>query len=249
MNSIKTVADVQVADTATLIEFYNHHNAEKPVKKFADRKTAIARCEKLAHNLGLPEVAKVDSEGDEQAESNIKMPAANSGWGNLLGTPSPSIEVSEVTDEVIADEEEEAVVASQPSMLNLLLNGQTESQKVANEANKSRATHVVDGKKVDPNAKPEVEKDTGGRASNSAGVAASWARPDVFAARLKRDGVSVTINGATAEYTSTREAFRAYRLPSSKHIRFRMKLKAAGEAVFEWEGKTYLFKIVPAKGN
>lgn len=78
-------------------------------------------------------------------------------------------------------------------------------------------------------------------ASNSAGVAASWNDAEVRAARRTRDGVFVTLNGATTEHKSTREAFRHYRLPDLKHIRFRMKLKESRAETFELNGKKYDF--------
>ncbi len=82
------------------------------------------------------------------------------------------------------------------------------------------------------------------RKSNAAAIAASWANPDVYNARLKRDGVAVTANGKTAEFKSVRAAFAALNLPDSKHIRFRMKLKEAKSATFEWAGNSYRFDII-----
>jgi len=86
------------------------------------------------------------------------------------------------------------------------------------------------------------------KSANSLGVAASWADPEVAAARTKRHGVTVTFEGATTDYRSVREAFRHFRLPDSKHIKFRLGLKAAGVATFEWPvkgvAKKYEFKLV-----
>lgn len=71
------------------------------------------------------------------------------------------------------------------------------------------------------------------RASNSVGVALSWRNPEVRAARLVRDGVSVSYkdeNGNeldAGQYKSVAEAFRALRLPFEKHIKFRLALKAS----------------------
>lgn len=109
------------------------------------------------------------------------------------------------------------------------------------------------------NIKELQEKNGGGpiiaprpssRASNSAGVAASWVDSEVRSARLKRDGVQVSLDGAViAMYGSTREAFRALRLPDNKHIRFRLKLKESHRdnnetATFEHNGKKYVFAII-----
>jgi hypothetical protein len=82
------------------------------------------------------------------------------------------------------------------------------------------------------------------RTSNAAGIAASWLNPEVAAARLKRNGTEVTVDGVTTEYKSVAEAFRALTLPVEKHIRFRMRLKASGTEIFEHDGKQYHFKIV-----
>lgn len=90
------------------------------------------------------------------------------------------------------------------------------------------------------------------KASNSEGVAASWADNEVRASRLKRDSVTVEMDGQNlGVFKSTYEAFRTLRLPNNKHIRFRLKLKEAfrdkGEgATFEHNGKKYEFSIVPA---
>jgi hypothetical protein len=54
----------------------------------------------------------------------------------------------------------------------------------------------------------------------------------------------VTADGV--EYGSTTKAFEALKLPLGRHIKFRMKLKAAGKLAFEHDGKTYKFAIVAA---
>lgn len=75
----------------------------------------------------------------------------------------------------------------------------------------------------------------------SQAIAASWADPSVAAARMTRHGVVVTCNGSTGEFKSVRAAFSALGLPDSKHIRFRMKVKELGQAIFEHEGQKYHF--------
>jgi hypothetical protein len=62
----------------------------------------------------------------------------------------------------------------------------------------------------------------------SAAISASWADPDVRAARTAR--AKVRVGGVV--YRSVREAFQALGLPDSKHIRFRMDLKATGKESF-----------------
>ncbi len=82
------------------------------------------------------------------------------------------------------------------------------------------------------------------RKSNAAAIAKSWTNPDVYNKRLQRDGVAVTVNGKSSEFKSVRAAFAAFNLPDSKHIRFRMKLKEAKSATFEWAGQSYRFDII-----
>ncbi len=95
----------------------------------------------------------------------------------------------------------------------------------------------------------DIESRPLSHASNAAGVAASWKDPAVHAARLTRDGVTVTVDGKTTIHKSTREAFRFYRLMDSKHIRFRGILKAAKTATYEEGKKAYVFQIVGTDAN
>jgi hypothetical protein len=81
------------------------------------------------------------------------------------------------------------------------------------------------------------------RTTNADGVAASWKDSAVSTARLTRDGVNVTVGGVTTSHRSVNEAFRAHTLPTAKHIRFRLKLKASKAEVFEHEGRQYHFTI------
>jgi hypothetical protein len=79
---------------------------------------------------------------------------------------------------------------------------------------------------------------------NSKGVAQSWTNAAVRVARTTKNGVTVTFNGETTEHRSVAEAFRVFRLPFEKHIKFRLGLKAAGTSVFESGGKMYAFALV-----
>jgi hypothetical protein len=107
-----------------------------------------------------------------------------------------------------------------------------------------KATTTVHKQKIAPTIRKAPEAtDPEARSSNAAGVAKSWGDAAVKSARLARDGVNVTIDGKTTTHKSTREAFREYRLPDSKHIRFRLKLKASKNEMFEHEGLTYHFTI------
>ena len=73
----------------------------------------------------------------------------------------------------------------------------------------------------------------------AAAIAASWANPEVAAARAARATVTVTgpltsffLPDGGATYSSVAAAFRALQLPMGKHIKFRGELKAAGVRMF-----------------
>ena len=71
------------------------------------------------------------------------------------------------------------------------------------------------------------------------GIAESWKRPEVALARVTRN--TVVCNGE--EFQSVRAAFAAFGLPDSKHIKFRMALKAEGFKTFTHNGVDYKFII------
>lgn len=74
-----------------------------------------------------------------------------------------------------------------------------------------------------------------------AAIAASWQDPAVAAKRKQRSAVHVTGKGIDQQFSSVGKAFRELDLPSKKDIRFRMKLKEAGEL----EEFGYKWKIIP----
>ncbi|BAM37074.1 hypothetical protein PPSN_gp78 [Pseudomonas phage SN] len=78
----------------------------------------------------------------------------------------------------------------------------------------------------------------------SAAIANSWKDPEVARKRTERHGVAVTVKGKRGEFKSCNAAFIEFGLPSSKCIRFRMQLKAAGKMTFEHEGVKYNFEII-----
>lgn len=81
----------------------------------------------------------------------------------------------------------------------------------------------------------------------------SWTDPNVFEARVTRHRVFVTTHQGmeptpetaveTGEYRSTQAAFDALRLPGSKAVRFRMRLKESGKLAFQFGDKTYAFEL------
>ena len=83
-----------------------------------------------------------------------------------------------------------------------------------------------------------LERDGSFGASRAAAIAASWAKPEVAAARASRHHVIAM----GVEYRSTQAAFRALKLPMSKMIPVRMELKAKGAVTFN----SVKFKLVEA---
>jgi hypothetical protein len=94
--------------------------------------------------------------------------------------------------------------------------------------------------KVKPAKAKAAPKAPSEHADRSAAISASWKDPAVHAKRIERTAVKV----AGQEFPSVRTAFLALSLPLSRHIRFRIALKASGAEVFEHEGKKYKFAVV-----
>jgi hypothetical protein len=243
---MKSIAQIRAIEkTADLVAFYNANvNDDDQIKKFSDRATAIRRCVELGKKMDLPEYSEDELKAlNPEAQAAVKAAEA-----------AAKAEIKEATEK--AD-------ANARGVFNALF-GMTKEQKEAHENGNGKGVKVQDGKiHTEEEAKPEPVYT--GRASNSAGVAASWANPEVMAARLTRHGVAVTVSedkefhqtADAKEFKSTRDAFRFFRLPDSKHIRFRMALKAEGTNTFEMGGKYYHFElreiskpeVVPAEGE
>ncbi|WP_225032558.1 hypothetical protein [Paraburkholderia sp. XV] len=83
------------------------------------------------------------------------------------------------------------------------------------------------------------------RRARAAGTVRTWDDEDVRRKRLTRHSCTVTCDGVTTEHDSVHAGFKAYGLPSGSHIPFRIKAKNDGMAIFEHEGKSYVFKTFP----
>ena len=90
-------------------------------------------------------------------------------------------------------------------------------------------------------AKAKVKK-AGPPADRSKAVQATWSNKATAAARAVHNKVKV----GGEVYRSVRAAFAALSLPDSRHIPFRMALKASetGRATFEHEGVKHQFALV-----
>jgi len=258
-----TVAQIESAETKDLIVFYNSINTEKPVKKFADRQTAIKRCSALIISDSEVEEESAEVEGEKKfvwpfqmtfgsVESKLAIAAqaailrriALGDFTTVNGTEPKALE--EVGPVWTCTTLETA--AEQRTFEAMEAAGLVVGNGAAGEDSCVSLTQAgFDAYKALPagyGVAAVKPKKAISHASNAAGVAASWGQADVAAARLTRDGVSVTVNDKTTTHKSARDAFRHYRLLDSKHIRFRGVLKAAKSAVYEENGVSYLFKII-----
>lgn len=250
------------------------------IKKFADRKKAEARVLDLAErvashfpNLETPEgfIPNPDFTESDTQESTDADGAATDDQTTEGAAPASDMDGAQLTlepsdqptdAERAAAEESEHQTQPTVNLSEAPINedgyvvDEEEAQNETRAKNGFSAFNALQATLAAVNAKNEAEgpkpvsKNSGSKASNSDGVAASWADNEVREARLTRDGVSVELEGQNVGvFKSTREAFRNLRLPDNKHIRFRLKLKEAhridgGKETFEHNGKKYVFQIV-----
>jgi len=221
---MQTVA-ITEAKMSDLVSFYNAHTVRlidgKKVNKFADRKTA----EKRVHNL----VESLASYFEKTNPDSVP--------------PEGFIFVGELTTDEGEPVKIEAVNATPVTTLQKDEGADEEQEEDEAEENHVNSFGSMSATLSDEKHEPKPSTVVIGRASNSEGVRLSWLNPVVKAERLTRDSVVVTVDGVESSFKSTREAFRELRLPISKHIRFRLKLKAARTATFESGGKAYHFEI------
>lgn len=203
----ETLTTVAMKD---LVVFYNAHNVDKPVAKFADRKTAERRVSAILDSLDIIAAQGGDVEDGKLVDAPVMKTRASRevNPGTMLTDINAAIAEDEITEEDARRE------------LELL-------------------------KKAKVNATVKTGAKSG--LTLSAAIAASWNDPLVAQKRMTRHGVTVTCNGNSAEYKSVRAAFGTLGLPDSKHIRFRMLVKANGSAVFEFNGEKYHFTTMAAE--
>lgn len=221
---MKSVADIQAAKTAELVAFYNAHNEEKPVKKFADRATAEKRCIDLLDSINekasaesKPEVDQIPLEDSRQAfiepevaaepvkaepkEFSLK-PIHFRILNNIARSDYSAVNGAEPkTREEIDFVWANVVAESKPEKKALadLLENQYVSADNGKGADSCVTLSVIGWdawtESKDQQSAPEPEPARErGEASNAAGVAASWADPAVKAARTTRNGVTVSLN-------------------------------------------------------
>jgi hypothetical protein len=209
-SNIVTLENINEVTTKELVAFYNAHNVDAPVAKFADRKTAERRVKALLESLAIIATQGGDVE-DATAIVEPKEPAAK-----VHKTRKPREVVAQFVSPN-ADIPEEKITEAQA----------LEELRLMREASAAKST----------------AKSSKTGLSLSAAIAASWVDPEVAAKRMTRNGVTVTVNGKSAEFKSVRTAFAELKLPDAKHIRFRMLVKKEGRAIFEHNGQSYLFVL------
>lgn len=228
---MKTLEDVKAASLVELAAFYNLHNPEATIKKFADRKSAERRVMAIVESLEIIEQQGGDVETGALAKGTEDAPAP---------APTPVVHKTRASREVPKADEFVSPNAHIPE-------DEITPEMAAAELEAMRA-HA---------AKTKAEPKAASGLSLSASIALTWLDPNVAAARMTRDGVTVWLkNDDAAEgegewlvcgdgdgFKSVAAAFAALKLPMSKHIRFRLKVKKEGAAIFEWAGETYKFML------
>lgn len=222
---MKTLENVQAATLTELAAFYNLHNPEAQIKKFADRKSAERRVMAIVESLAIIEAQGGDQETGALVEPKEEAPA-----------PAPVVHKTRASRQVNAGAEFVSPNADVPE-------DEITPEMAAAELELMKA-HAANAKSA-PKAASGL--------SLSASIALTWLDPNVAAARMTRDGVTVDLQGENegewltcgedGGYKSVAAAFASLKLPMSKHIRFRLKLKKEGAAIFEWAGETYRFQL------
>lgn len=87
----------------------------------------------------------------------------------------------------------------------------------------------------------EIYKAPAKSETRSKAIAATWENDQIAAARSARDNVVVDGKGT---FRSVAAAFKALGLPMSKHIKFRIDVKANGSGTFKYGEDEYEFRVV-----
>lgn len=196
--------DFAAASAAQIVALYNElvldlgpHHGAKPVTRFADRKTAVARTEKLLaeRNELAAKLAAIVAKPEPTAAARYVQGAC----------PKCGDSQNGITCGKVVDRKGQQVVI-----------------------NEHEAQCHVCGHEFNYETGKALPKRGALPADHGAKIAASWENPEVYAARVTRNGVTFTTEKGTTTYKSVREAFEQLGLPLGRHIAFRKELKAAG---------------------
>ena len=204
--------------TKELVAAYNAMAKEMDdnlVMRFSDRKTGIKRCEKMK--------AKYDTWKQEQIGDAPVVEPSND-IDSYEDCPHCGVHLSNgVMDN--AEHMEELKSGSFKAL------GESNAKMI--EEHRAETTNKFQclgcGGQFGPALRLEVDK------NRSAAIAKSWKDEEVKAKRSQRHAVRV----AGKEFRSVRQAFVELNLPLSKHIKFRMELKAAEDQRLEGFGHTW----------
>jgi hypothetical protein len=234
--SIETKFNFDGVKTSELLEFYNA-NSEKQVAKFTNLETAQRRVQALIEkNIDDGAFCLSNSEflarvTVDAAPAIIETPLTPTASAALVAAVETATATLTDAVQLMHDESshEKPVVTGVDEGLSESTSAFKWPYQVTAPANSG------------PTTSPKVAKGQT-RRSNAEGVSASWRDGDVRDRRLTREHVFVAVgNGKPEEFTSVSEAFRHFRLPHSKHVPFRLKLKASRREVFTNDGKEYTF--------
>ena len=225
-------SQVAAMRTSELVAFYNHHSI-KPVSKFQDRATAERRVLEL--------VASLPSDADYAATPSlasmvapnplaIRPEAERVAVKSKLYTSNAAPRTAETPFPVAPEGAKELAC---PSC------GATHDQTYAGEEGTAAGERMFCHHcSTEYHTDGRIFKRPASSLSRSAAIAASWANPEVAAARATR--VEVVVEGMGA-FKSVPAAFRALNLPMGRMIPFRLVIKAQGEATFTMGDREYFF--------
>lgn len=221
--------NISTATTAELVAFYNKH-ADKPVTKFADRKTAERRVAALMNAMVTKPLTPAAQRAIDQHVANGEFEALRVLVAKTSNPAQRAYAMEALKAETTSAHELRCPICGDTENLTCgevkILRGM---QHVVNE-------HIADCHSCGHEWNTMTGKPVRKAATNperGAAIAASWKNKKVAAARAQRHGVVVrTPDGKTAQHKSVREAFMVLALPLGQHIKFRGALKAAGKAEF-----------------
>jgi hypothetical protein len=224
-----TISQIAAMRTSELVAFYNHHSI-KPVSKFQDRATAERRVLELA--------ASLPSDDDYAATPSLASMIAPNPLAIRPEAERVAVKAKRAT--VAAPSAVETPFPLPPSFsIKCPSCGSTEDQTYADEEGTAAGERMFCHHcSTEYHADGKIYKRPVASVSRSAAIAASWANPEVAAARATR--VEVVVEGMGA-FKSVPAAFRALNLPMGRMIPFRLVIKAQGEATFTMGDREYFF--------
>lgn len=131
--NFNTIAQVEAAETKELIAFYNQQNPEKPVKKFADRQTAVKRVSALVQEL--------NGEVETEVKGNVETIPAEAVSPEVKGEEKPFVwpygegrpEALNVESESKSDEKKSKITVAAAALLRAIVGSSEPVDEIGNE--------------------------------------------------------------------------------------------------------------------